>query len=197
MISWVKLINLQEIDNDFGFTNVWKQSCDSRWTLFGGNSLQIFKHEKLVKKQFLEFEGKRNFDEPKWSWQFAILIVKYFTLKQTWRKVESLLRNLTWKGNSRQTNIESLENRGKAALALKQLRQSWTSIKRVEWRGYEKIQTDNLFRIFEIKTEFRQRKMWWAAKKQQQAIRYLSTTRTIYMTIQLIILVVCKLHLFL
>ena len=43
------------------------------------------------------------------------------------------------------------------------------------------------------KKKFQQRKMWWAAIKQQQVIRYLPTTRTIYVTMQLIILVVCKL----
>ena len=43
------------------------------------------------------------------------------------------------------------------------------------------------------KKKFQQRKKWWAAIKQQQVIRYLPTTRTIYVTMQLIILVVCKL----
>ena len=51
------------------------------------------------------------------------------------------------------------------------------------------------YKILRGKQNFQQKKIWCAAINQQQVIWYLSTpkTRPIYMTMQLIILVVCKL----
>ena len=43
-----------------------------------------------TKRQFLEFAEKSNFHEAKWSWQFVIFIVNYFTIV-----MENLLRDLT------------------------------------------------------------------------------------------------------
>ena len=119
---------------------------------------------KIGKKQLLEFEGKKNFHEAKWSWPIAILIVKYFLwIKLGGKSPEGFnMRRKPSFHRIKETEFPSNKHcvAGKQRTLVVFSFISWTlwqncnSIKRVEWRDYEKIQIDNLWRTFERKTEF-------------------------------------------